>query len=79
MRAIIGGFETLLNNIQSAWQIVINLFSAIGKAFIYIQRVETTLIGIIGTIPSWLSGFMLATLMISIIYIIIGRVGGKSS
>ena len=79
MSGIINGFQAILSGIQTAWTIITNLFGAIGKAFIYIGNIESTLIGTIGLLPSWISGYMLATLLISILYIIIGRVGGRSS
>lgn len=78
MDAIVNGFQGLISGFQLVWNIISNIFGAIGQAFIYINQVETLLIGLIGQMPPYISGFMLATLLISIIYIIIGRVGGHS-
>lgn len=45
---------------------------------VYIEKITLLLFGYIGQIPPWISGFMMITLVVSFLYIIIGRVGGKN-
>lgn len=47
-------------------------------SFMYIEKISQVLVGYIGQMPPWISGFMMATLCISIIYFFIGRTGGTS-
>lgn len=78
MQAIINGFEQLIGNIRAIFTIISNLFSMIGHTMVYIEKITLLLFGYIGQIPPWISGFMMITLVVSFLYIIIGRVGGKN-
>lgn len=78
MKAIVSGFETLLTIIKTLFGMIENLFKGLGYMFLYVGTVWTKLAIIIRQMPGWVSGFMLATLLFSILYLIVGRNGGKS-
>lgn len=78
MKAIVSGFETLITIIKTMFSMIENIFKGIGYMLYYTNTMFTKLAYMIAQLPGWISGFMLATLAISILYLIVGRSGGKS-
>lgn len=78
MKAIISSFTWLIDTIKTLIGILMSLITSIIYALQYIQTLINRLIVLIGQMPPWISGFMMATLVISVVYIIIGRQGGKN-
>ena len=79
MKAIVSGFTWLIDTIKMLVGILMSLIMSLVYAFQYIRTLINRLIVLIGQMPPWISGFMMATLVISVVYIIIGRQGGKSN
>lgn len=78
MEAIVDAIDTLINFIETIWEFIQNIFSAITVAFDIIGRVITMAFEFILTMPAFISGFAILTIIISIVYFIIGREAGKS-
>ena len=78
MKAIVSGFSTLLTLLKTGFSMLMNVFKGIGYMLVYTNTMFTKLAYLIGQLPGWVNGFMMATLAISILYLIIGRTGGKS-
>lgn len=78
MKAIVNGFSTLLTIIKTGFGMIMNIFKGIGYMLYYTNTMFTKLAYMIAQLPGWVSGFMMATLAISILYLIVGRSGGKS-
>lgn len=78
MKAVVSGFKWLISTIKFLVGMVMNIITSLGYAFAYCRTLITRLIVLIGQMPSWISGFMMITLIISFIYLVIGRSGGKS-
>lgn len=78
MKGIISAFTWLIEFIKDIFSYVSMVFKMIGQAFKYIGQIITMAFNWLITFPIWLKGIIWLTLFISVMYIIIGRVGGKS-
>lgn len=78
MGAIINGFTSIINIFKLIIEIIMSFFKAIGYLFTYIIKIPIIFGEMQIAFPSWLKGFIMLTLSISFVYILVGRVGGKS-
>lgn len=78
MKGIINGFSFIINLFKS----IVDMFMYIIKSIITMFRIIGGIINIIfelmNTLPYWLTAFISVTLMVSVLYIIVGRNPGKS-
>lgn len=78
MKGIINAFTWLIEFIKNIFSYISMVFKMISQAFFYIGQIITMAFNWLVTFPTWLKGIIWLTLFISVMYIIIGRVGGKS-
>lgn len=78
IQQLINGIKTIMDGALIGVKFIINLI----KSLIDLIRLLATTLGnattIAMTIPSWLRAFILASIGISVLYVIIGRNTGKS-
>ena len=78
MKGIIQYFSNIWYLMVAVWNIVTNLITHFIDFWNYARQINLTAIEIIDTFPPYIQYFALMTLLISVLFIIIGRVGGKS-
>ena len=78
MKEVVSGFETLLTLLKTGFEMIMNIFKGLGYMLLYTNTMFTKLAYLIAQLPGWVNAFMMATLGISILYLILGRQGGKS-
>lgn len=78
MKAIISGIKWIISFFKQIWDFIGTLLKGIAVAFQILGRIITLTLNTIITLPSWIQGFLMITITITIIYFIIGRSAGKS-
>lgn len=78
MEALVDGFEWIIEFFKTVWGFIQNIFAAITVAFDIIARIITLSFEYILTFPTWIQGFLIVTITISVVYFIVGRSAGKS-
>ena len=78
MSGIINAFSTLINTIKMLFSILMDTFSTLGMVLNYLIQIVNLAFNTILTLPTWLKGFAVITISISVAYFLIGRNVGKS-
>lgn len=78
MSAVINGFSWLINFFKSIIDMLMFAIKSIITMFEILISIVDIVFGLLNTLPYWLTSFISITLMISIVYIIVGRNAGKS-
>lgn len=78
MKGIINAFTWIIELFKTIFDYISMVIQMIIQAFSYIGQIITMAFNWLITFPIWLKGIIWLTLFISVMYIIIGRVGGKS-
>lgn len=78
MDAIIKAINNLIENIQSIWEFIQNIFSGLTVAFDILGRIITMAIEFLLTWPAYIQAFAVVTIIISVVFFLVGRTSGKS-
>ena len=78
MQGILNSFSTIINMAKTMIGVLVNFFTHIGDLFNLSAQATQTSLDIIDTFPYQIQYFALMTLLVSIIFLVLGRVGGKS-
>lgn len=78
IKAIVSGIKWMIDFFKQLWSFVQNIVNGITTAFQILIKIITMTITTITTLPSWIQGFLMITITITIAYFIIGRNTGKS-
>lgn len=78
MKAIISGFQFLIDTIKMVFSFVSFTIETIVMVFRYLITIVGLAFDVILTFPSWIQAFSIITIAISIAYFLIGRNTGKS-
>lgn len=78
MQFVVDSFEFLINTINSIWDFFTGLLENLLLMFGYIGQAAEMGYSLIATLPAWLQAFATCTILISVLYLIVGReTGGK--
>lgn len=76
MDALIGFFEFIVNAITSIWDLVTGIISNLLMLFEYLGVVTQICYSSIASMPSWLRSFCTITIIVLVLYIVLGRNAG---
>lgn len=79
MKGIISIFENLINIIKTIFSIVTNFFKSIGVLLQIVTSVIANIVSLTADLPPYITAFVMATIAVSVLFIVLGRQGGKSS
>ena len=80
MEFITNALESIMSVIDTVFGFFESLIANIMMLFEYIALASTTAYNFIATLPTWLQAFGTATILISVLYMILGREsGGRKS
>lgn len=78
MEAIVDAIENLIEFIETLWEFIQSIFAGITVAFDILGRIVTMAIEFLLTWPPYISAFATVTIIISVVYFVIGRETGKT-
>lgn len=78
MEWLVEAFDFIISTITSVWEFFTGLLENIGVMLEYVGIVAELCYSTIASLPSWLQAFGTITILISTLYMILGREGGKS-
>lgn len=78
IQTLINGIETIVNGIVLGIKFIVNLVKSLVDLIRLLATTLTNASNIAITLPSWLLAFVTASIGIAILYMLIGRNGGKS-
>lgn len=78
MESITEAIENLIEFIETIWELIGNILSGITVAFDILARIITLAYEFIATTPAYIQAFMIMTIVVSVVYFIVGRSTGKS-
>lgn len=78
MRAIINAFDFLINTIRTLWDFFVSTLQNLLMLFKYLGVVADLSYSAIESMPTWLQTFGVLTIVVSILYMILGRDTGGS-
>ena len=79
MEAIIDFLEGLSGTIEAVWNFFGSIINNLKMLVQYIGLASTTAYNLVATLPTWLQALATATILISILYLILGRNTGGNS
>lgn len=79
MKAIVQYFSNIWYFITTIAKFIWHTISNIGIFIDYANEINTFVLEFIDTMPTFIQYFALLTLLISILFVLLGRAGGKSS
>lgn len=77
MEAILEGIQWLIDSLTQFWNLLMSFLESIILSFRYIALVRDIALNAISTLPSWLLSFATITLIISVVYLVVGRESGR--
>lgn len=78
IQTLINGIETIVNGIVLGIKFIVNLVKSLVDLIRLLATTLANATNIAITLPSWLLAFVTASIGIAILYMLIGRTGGKS-
>ena len=78
IQTLINGIETIVNGIVLGIKFIVNLVKSLVDLIRLLATTLANATNIAITLPSWLIAFVTASIGIAILYMLIGRTGGKS-
>lgn len=78
MRGILNALDFILSTIKSVWDFFIGLVENLILLVKYIGKALVLAGQCIAEMPTWLQVFATLTVSVSVLYLILGRQGGKS-
>lgn len=79
MKAIVNGINFIVDLFKTIFRIIEFIFNLIGMIITYISKIVSLEFQVISTLPTWILAPAIITLAFSVIFIILGRVGGRSA
>lgn len=76
MQAIIDAFNWIIDTIKTLMEFVTSFFSNLGMLAKYIGLVATMCYDLVATLPPWLQAFGTLTILVCVLYMILGRQTG---
>ena len=73
MQAIIDAFNFIIDTITSVWDFFMGLINNLIMLVEYLGIVSTICYSVIATMPSWMQAFGTITIVVLILYMILGR------
>lgn len=78
MKAIKNAIETIINFFESIWDFITGIVDNTVMLLDYLGVVAELCYDTIASMPTWLQAFGTITILISVLYMILGRQGGKT-
>lgn len=78
IQTLINGIETIVNGIVLGIKFIVNLVKSLIDLIRLLATTLANATNIAITLPTWLLAFVTASIGIAILYMLIGRSGGKS-
>ena len=78
MKAVVQGFQWLINTITEAWEFLMDMLSGLILALRCVAKMTKMAVQTIANFPDWLQAFGIITITICGIYILVGREAGKT-
>ena len=79
MQAIYDFIEGITGTIEAVWNFFGSIINNLKMLVEYIGLASSTAYNLVATLPTWLQALATATILISILYIILGREAGGNS
>lgn len=79
MTGILNAFSSIINILKTAFNLIITFFTHLDDLYNMSGIATNTAMDLINTFPIEIQYFALCTILVSILFLILGRVGGKSS
>ena len=80
MQALLDVFESIFGMLETVFNFFKQFIANITMLFQYIGLASTTSYNLVASLPTWLQAFGTATILISVLYLIVGRsTGGDKS
>lgn len=80
MQFLIDFIDSISSMFQGIWDFVTGLIENFIQFFEYLGTAASLAYNLVGSLPTWLSAFGLATILISVIFMVLGRdTGGNKS
>lgn len=79
MQSIYDFISGLSNTIEAVWNFFGSIINNLKMLVQYIGLASTTAYNLVATLPTWLQALATATILISILYLILGRNTGGNS
>lgn len=79
MQGILDGIDFIIATIKSVWEFFTGLVENLILLVKYIGKALSLATQCVAEMPTWLQVFALVTISVSILYLILGREGGKSN
>lgn len=78
MKKIINAFNFVVDTIKTLWEFFTGFLENLGMLLKYIGVVADMCYGLIASMPTWLQAFGTLTILVSVLYMILGRqTGGR--
>lgn len=78
MQFIVDAFDFIINTIKSGWSFFTSLIDNLILLVKYVVKASQLAFECVLEMPSWIQVFGILTISVSILYLILGREGGKS-
>lgn len=78
MKKIIEGINFIINTTKTVWDFFTGLLDNLSMLIKYIGIVANMCYSLIASMPSWLQAFGTLTILVSVLYMILGRQTGGS-
>ena len=79
MQAIYDFIEGITGTIEAVWNFFGSIINNLKMLVEYIGLASTTAYNLVASLPTWLQTFATATILVSILYLILGRETGGNS
>lgn len=79
MQGILNAFDFIISTIKSVWAFFMGIVDNTILLIKYIGKALELAYDCIAQMPSWLQAFAFVTVSVSVLYLILGREGGKSN
>ena len=78
IQSVVDGFNAIISILKLGFTTLQNLINGLISFFLWLIKIFDYAIELMDYFPSWISGFILLSLGISVIFLIVGRTGGHS-
>lgn len=78
MKGILSALKWFIDIIKLLFNTLMNIFKILGKVFQILFQIVNIAFTTILSMPTWLQAFMVITIIVSVMYVVLGRESGKS-
>lgn len=78
MQGILNAFDFIISTIKSVWDFFVGIVENLILLVTYIGKALVLAGQCVAQMPTWLQVFATVTISVSVLYLILGRDGGKS-